>query len=618
MNLSKKITTATVGVFLFTMLVNFCVQLVLNSRSTSQMLTRVETSALDAKREAARDLLREVKIAVEASLQRGEYASFVRFAEQQNQIAEIQEFAFVGKDRKTELSSKKENVGKSVDETLWNQVATSETMVVVENNDSILFYDPLRVDADMHRLKPDMPVGTVYGVLHLAFSKEKINAMLAEERTAAQATSHRAVMALLVTLACLVVVVVTVAIFLARQATRPLTMFASQVKEIIRDGDLTRRLPMRKINCSAQRKCGQESCPEFNKKASCWNTVGSNTSGQVHCPRILTKKLASCTECEVMQSAIRDEADEATAAFNVLISKLAHAMRDVISSAKTLSNSSDSLLGTATQLTNGAAQATQRSSAVASAAEQMAANMNTMAAASEQMLANVKSVATAADEMSSSIGEIAKNAEQASTVAAGAARLAEASNATIGQLSESADEIGKIIEVIQDIAEQTNLLALNATIEAARAGDAGKGFSVVATEVKELAKQTTKATEDIRGRIGRIQSSTNEAITSVSEFGTVIRQVNELSRSIASAVEEQSITTSQIARNMTETSNAVQQVSSGVAQSATASHEITRSIADVDVVARQTAQGAEQTKVAGSDLHGLAGQLTELVGQFKV
>ena len=189
---------------------------------------------------------------------------------------------------------------------------------------------------------------------------------------------------------------------------------------------------------------------------------------------------------------------------------------------------------------------------------------------------------------------------------------------TIGQLGSAADEIGKVIEVIQDIAEQTNLLALNATIEAARAGDAGKGFAVVATEVKELAKQTADATEDIRSRITGIQGSTQEVVHSIDEISKVIAEVNSVSTTIAAAVEEQSVTTKEIAKNVAQTSEAASTISTGVAESASASEEITRSITEVDTAAKSTASAATLTKETGTSLSSLAGELQGLVGKFNV
>ena len=213
---------------------------------------------------------------------------------------------------------------------------------------------------------------------------------------------------------------------------------------------------------------------------------------------------------------------------------------------------------------------------VAVAAEEMSANMNSVAASTEQMSANVRVVASAVEELTSSIAEVARSAKQAANVAGTAAGLAGDGNAKITEFGAAAGEIGKVIEVIQDIAEQTSLLALNATIEAARAGDAGKGFAVVATEVKELAKQTAAATEDIRRRIEGIQTSTSQAVRSIGEITEVIKKVNEVSRTIASAVEEQSITTREIAKNVAETSTAAQTVARGVAESASVTREIAR------------------------------------------
>ncbi len=281
-----------------------------------------------------------------------------------------------------------------------------------------------------------------------------------------------------------------------------------------------------------------------------------------------------------------------------------------------LNSSAQGLSSTAEQLTNGAEQATNLSTSVSAAAEEMSANMNGVSASTEQVTANVRSVAAAIEEMTASIAEVAQNAERAAGVAQEAAQLTESSSAKIGQLGTAATEIGKVIEVIQDIAEQTNLLALNATIEAARAGEAGKGFAVVATEVKELAKQTATATDDIRSRIEAIQAATNEAVQAIGEIEAVIRNVNDVSRTIASAVEEQRITTTEISRNVAETTQAVDTVSRSIAESATASREITQNMVKVDEASRQTSVGASSAKDAGEELLALANDLQGLVRQL--
>ncbi|MCC7293293.1 MAG: methyl-accepting chemotaxis protein [Phycisphaerales bacterium] len=303
---------------------------------------------------------------------------------------------------------------------------------------------------------------------------------------------------------------------------------------------------------------------------------------------------------------------------NDMSTKLRDTVGKIRQNAQTVASSSTELSATATQLSSGAEQTTSQSATVAAAAEEMAINMNNMASAAEQMSSGVKGVSAAIEEMTASINEIAKNTEHAATAAGSAASLANVSNDKVAQLGSAADEIGKVVTVIQDIAEQTNLLALNATIEAARAGEAGKGFAVVASEVKELARQTASATEDIAKRISAIQSTTSESVKAIGEIVQAIASVNDVSATIAAAIEEQSATTKEIARSMSQTATAAETVSVGVAQSASASKEITRNISGVDQCAKQTACGAGETQQAGRRLSDLSEGLNSLVAQFQV
>ncbi len=313
-----------------------------------------------------------------------------------------------------------------------------------------------------------------------------------------------------------------------------------------------------------------------------------------------------------------DEVGQLSGALNNMCLNLNQMVKNISGSAVSMNDASTQLTKTSTKLTDGASQTTMLSASVSAAAEEMSVNMNTMSDSTEQMSASVRTASVSVEQMTASIGEIANNAEQASSVADEAFKLAQGSNEKIGHLGAAADEIGKVIEVIQDIAEQTNLLALNATIEAARAGDAGKGFAVVATEVKELAKQTAEATEDISKRISAIQSSSVESVESIGKISDVIKNVNEVSRTIASAVEEQSITTKEIAQNISQVASAAETVSRGVTESATASQEITKNITIVDLAAKETVQSADETQSAGSELSNLSEELQALVGQFKV
>ncbi len=313
-----------------------------------------------------------------------------------------------------------------------------------------------------------------------------------------------------------------------------------------------------------------------------------------------------------------DEIGEVAHWFNLFIGQIQHMVGEIASNSTVLSEGSTRLVSTATQLSSGAESSKHRSASVSSAAEEMSINMKNMAASTTQVSGGIGSVVAAIDEMTTTISEIAKHAEKSAGVADKATRIADDSNNKICHLGTAADEIGRVIEVIEDIAEQTNLLALNATIEAARAGEAGKGFAVVATEVKELAKQTSSATDDIRKRIEHIQSSTQDAVSSISEISEVVNSVNELARTIASAVEEQSITTKQISQDISETASAAEVVARGVDESATASGEITQNICEVDRVLSETVQGAGLSQESGEELARLAANLRSVVARFKI
>jgi len=256
----------------------------------------------------------------------------------------------------------------------------------------------------------------------------------------------------------------------------------------------------------------------------------------------------------------------------------------------------------ASTLASSSEELTAVSQQMAGNAEETATQANVVSAASEEVSKNVASVASASEEMQASIREIAKNANESARVAKNAVNVAHSTNETVKKLGESSQEIGNVIKVITSIAQQTNLLALNATIEAARAGEAGKGFAVVANEVKELAKQTAKATEDIGQKIEAIQGDTKGAVTAIEEISNIINQVNDISNSIASAVEEQTVTTNEIGHSVTEAAKGV--------------GDIAKNIGGVALAAKNTTQGANDTQKASAELSHMAAQLQKVVSRF--
>ncbi|MBG0823553.1 methyl-accepting chemotaxis protein [Planomonospora sp. ID91781] len=265
------------------------------------------------------------------------------------------------------------------------------------------------------------------------------------------------------------------------------------------------------------------------------------------------------------------------------------------------------LVGTIDGAASGVSATAQQVSAVAAqvaaGAEETSAQAGVVSAAAEQVSANVQTVAAGSEEMGASIAEIATGASEAARVAAQAVAVAEATNRSIATLGESSREIGQVVKTITSIAEQTNLLALNATIEAARAGDAGKGFAVVAGEVKDLAQETAKATEDIARRVQAIQHGTDAAVAAIAEIAEVIGRINDYQTTIASAVEEQSATTDEMNRN--------------VSAAASSSEEISANITGVADAARSTAHAITEAQDATASLATMSGELSDLVTRFR-
>jgi len=285
-----------------------------------------------------------------------------------------------------------------------------------------------------------------------------------------------------------------------------------------------------------------------------------------------------------------DEIGELAKWFNVFLDRLGEMIAAIAENTFQLEGASEELDVTSQE--------------IAASSEKTAAQAKLVSQAAQQVSQNLQTVATGAEEMGTSIKEIAKNATEAARVTTSAVRIAETATATMTKLGDSSKEIGQVLKVITAIAQQTNLLALNATIEAARAGEAGKGFAVVANEVKDLAKETARATEDIGGKIEAIQTDTKEAVDAIASISEVINQVNDISNTIATAVEQQNATTNEMARN--------------VSEAAQSSGEIDNSIAGVAQAAESTMRGATGTQEASKQLVQTSTLLRGQIDQFKI
>ena len=313
-----------------------------------------------------------------------------------------------------------------------------------------------------------------------------------------------------------------------------------------------------------------------------------------------------------------DELGDLTLSFIDMTKSLKDVISSIIEGSSELSSSSSNLLEVSAGLASEASASTQKAGTVAAAAEELNANSSSVSEGMSQSAENLNGVASASEEMSATISQIVQNTEKAMTITKEAVKQSQDVSVLMKTLGESANDIGKVTETITSISDQTNLLALNATIEAARAGAAGKGFAVVASEIKDLAKQTAEATEDIKAKIDRIQASTKNSITDINKITEIVQQVNDYVTTIVAAVEEQAITTKDITDNIGIASVAVQDATDRSSQNSTVSQEIARDIAEVSISASAISDASTQVSGSAGDLSKLSEKLTEIVSKFKV
>jgi methyl-accepting chemotaxis protein len=357
---------------------------------------------------------------------------------------------------------------------------------------------------------------------------------------------------------CLVVLAVA-GLIVVRTVVRPLRRMSAAMREIA-DGKLDVAIP------------GIGRHDEIGEMATAIDVFKRNSADRQR------------LEAEASESKQRTEANRA-ATMRKLADEFEAAVGSIVGGVSSASTQLESAAGALTR-----------------SAETARALTDTVASASDESATNVRSVASATEQLASSVGDVARHVQQSSAIAGEAVKQAEATDARIGALSQAAARIGDVVKLITAIAEQTNLLALNATIEAARAGEAGKGFAVVAQEVKQLAAQTAKATEDIRSQIAAMQSTTEDSVGAIKEIGATIARISEIASTIAAAVDAQGTTAREIGRS-------VEQAIKGSAQ-------VAGNIAAVSDGANETRTSSSQVFTSAQALASQSGHLKREVEKF--
>ena len=313
-----------------------------------------------------------------------------------------------------------------------------------------------------------------------------------------------------------------------------------------------------------------------------------------------------------------DEIGALARALNEMGSSLRKMFGEMSDGVQTLSSSATNLATISRRMTSNAEHSSARTLSVATAAEEMSASMASVSHAMDHATSNVSTVATATEEMTSSIGEVARSSDNARIIAGQAVSQVSEITRQVMELGKSAREIGKVTETITAISAQTNLLALNATIEAARAGVAGKGFTVVASEIKALAQQTAAATEGIREKIDNIQLSTRETVADIEKIAGVIHEVSELINNTAVAIDQQSVATREIATNIAQAAYGINDVNDSLAQSSRVSEAIAHDITEVNQTAGEISSSSAQVLMSSEELSRLAEQLKGMAGRFRL
>jgi methyl-accepting chemotaxis protein len=594
----------------------------------------------------AKNIFRSVSRAVSGSLERGEMEKFTKLLEEQREIEGLLEFSLYDKNGVVSHSSNPSALKKKLSNDAQEKLMNKNKMAILWADGAIEIYENQIIDQDCVRCHTDWTVGKVGGITNLRFSTAALseaktqadNAILKMKRSAVISSSFSV-------LAIIIVLAVMVFILVKKFVSSPLNKTVEMLRDIAEgEGDLTRRLEV-------------ASSDEVGEVAKWFNAFIEKLQSMI---QKVTRDVDNLNASSNHLSSISEDMSGKANDMSQRSSNAADATEHTAANIRSMAASAEEVSVQVASVVSSSEYVSKNMKVIGSATTDVSHNLNSVAAASEQMSSAVHTVASAIEEMYASLNEVAKNSGRGANVTNDASEKAEETSSMVNTLGEAAKEIGDVVDLINGIASQTNLLALNAAIEAAGAGEAGKGFAVVANEVKELARQTSGATDEIRKKVEGMQTNTQQAIEAIKTIVDVINEINAIMTTIAAAVEQQTATTNEISKSISETVGSAKSVTENVQSAAESAAETSRNVQEaveqesavsenlsevakgavtiakdaaeasngtddvaqnvngVNKAVADTSEGAAKVKTQAEDLSNVARKLQTIVGQFKV